>query len=156
MVHILTLAAKEEFGFSTRFHSLCCRSPQKLVLKQPSMHSSLFSASGKSLEQKKNRQVVQWSTEGRSIQPKLQAQSLNTVVTPIDLGRCCAKIYGCSVDWLENTGMSTQPICHLYWKKSKQHRYHFMSSGAALAVGFHKDCTLIRTKHSSETLLCLV
>ena len=40
-------------------------------------------------------------------------QSLNTVVTPFDLGRSCSKIYGSSVDWLKNTSMSTQPICHL-------------------------------------------
>jgi hypothetical protein len=41
------------------------------------------------------------------------------VVMPCGLGRSQAKIYGSSVGWLKNTSMSTQPICYLYWKKSK-------------------------------------
>ena len=40
---------------------------------------------------------------------------LNTMVMPCDLGRSLANIYGSSVVWLENTGMSTQRICYLYF-----------------------------------------
>ena len=32
-----------------------------------------------------------------------------------------ANIYGSSVGWLENTRMSTQPICYLYWKELTKH-----------------------------------
>ena len=50
----LTLAAKEELGFSSRFHSLCWRFPQNEVVKYPSMHSSSFKDSGNSLQ-------IKWS-----------------------------------------------------------------------------------------------
>ena len=36
------------------------------------------------------------------------------VVPRRDLGWSWANIYGSSVGWLENTRMSTQPICYLY------------------------------------------
>ena len=134
MVHILTLAAKEEFGFSTRFHSLCCRSPQKLVLKQPSMHSSLFSASGKSLEQKKNRQVVQWSTEGRSIQPKLQAQSLNTVVTP-------------------RGGMVKTSALYTKGQRFEPHRSRRFFTPTGVLLSFNKPETVLWTKAKILLLL---
>ena len=50
------------------------------------------------------------------------AQSLDTVAMPCYLGRSWANIYGSSVGWLENTRMSMQTICYLYWKESKQHK----------------------------------
>ena len=38
---------------------------------------------------------------------------------PCDFGRSWANIYGISVGWLENTRISTQPICYLYWKTDR-------------------------------------
>jgi hypothetical protein len=43
----------------------------------------------------------------------------SAVVMPCDFDWSWANIYGSSVGWLENTSMSTQPICYLYWKESK-------------------------------------
>ena len=44
----------------------------------------------------------------------------NTVAMLVcDLGWSRANIYGSSVGWLENTRMSTQPICYLKLKESK-------------------------------------
>ena len=44
---------------------------------------------------------------------------LNTVVMSRDLDQSWANIYGRSVGGLENTIMSMQPTCNLYWKESK-------------------------------------
>ena len=68
-------------------------------------------------------------------------QSLNTMAMPCDLGRSCAKIYGSSVGLLENTNMSTQPIFHLYSKKSKQNKYPSMFFWWG-PVMFHKNGSL--------------
>ena len=41
------------------------------------------------------------------------------IVIMLKSDRSWVKIYGSSVGWFKNTSMSTQPICHLYLKKSK-------------------------------------
>ena len=57
-----------------------------------------------------NYRVAQQQCRGTSLHVQYRVSHV--------VGWSWANIYDSSVGWLENTRMSTQPICYLYWKES--------------------------------------
>ena len=70
---------------------------------------------------------------------------------PCDLGQSLSNIYGSSEDWLENTRMSTQPICCLYWKEPNSLKT--MSYGGALAVSLCNVENYVKPRFSIGEIL---
>ena len=61
-----------------------------------------------------------------------------------------ANICGSSLGWLENTSMSTQPICYLYRKESKQHKYHTQHELSLKCTPVHLCSTLYYIHHAAS------